>query len=562
MKYKMTPNIVQQILKMHEDYWHDKRPDLFKYKMAYETKFWDKQSEAQMATYVQTADAYGYIESYIASLFARNPGVIVKNGIRGRGNAKVAQHLANDFLGFQRKQIENASRLALIYPMAFMKMMPTGNADILKKVDTCAISPWEIILDRDARRYEDQKFIGHHYYMTLLDARHKFGDKKYESVGKQEYFARYDADYDEYGGRDGAGDVGDIKFDHYQYIEIVEIYDLHTGIMYFWSPNWKQGDKFLLETEIPFRDANDNPVAPIVPLYFNRLPDKPVDGYSAMRRIYDQIFETNMIRTFQANAVRKASRQYLIKKGSLDEEQMAQITSGIDGLFVEVDEESLAGVMTPVPQNPTPPELEFYVRQVQSDKDKGSILAPFTRGESSRTSATEAAALAAYSSSEIGRLARERDNMIEQLASTYLSMVALYIDEDGARQMIMVDGEPVAVTPENLEENFHIFAQDQASTPLSESVKKREFIQSIPILGNLGVPQATILSELVRALGLPEDFVISAEENRQAQVSAAAARTSADAVPPDAAEQAGGLVSTPQGPANLQGILPGARSIS
>ena len=45
MKYKMTPNIVQQILKMHEDYWHDKRPDLFKYKMAYETKFWDKQSE-------------------------------------------------------------------------------------------------------------------------------------------------------------------------------------------------------------------------------------------------------------------------------------------------------------------------------------------------------------------------------------------------------------------------------------------------------------------------------------------------------------------------------------
>ena len=59
-----------------------------------------------------------------------------------------------------------------------------------------------------------------------------------------------------------------------------------------------------------------------------------------------------------------------------------------------------------------------------------------------------------------------------------------------------------------------------------------------------------------------EIFVTSAEENRQAQVSAAAARTSAEAVPPDAAEQAGGLVSTPQGPANLQGILPGARSIS
>tara|TARA_R100001591_G_scaffold57830_2_gene67856 strand:- start:11432 stop:13111 length:1680 start_codon:yes stop_codon:yes gene_type:complete len=559
MKYKMTPKIVQQILKNHEVYWHDERPDLFRYKQAYETKFWDRASEGQMATYVQTSDAYGYIESYIASLFARNPGVVVKNGIRGRGDARIAQHLANDFLAYQREQIENASRMALIYPMSFIKMMPTGNKDILRKVDTCAVAPWEIILDRDARRYDDMKFIGHHYYMTLIEARHKFGDKKYNTVRKEEYFEKYDMQTDEYGGT--GGQIGDQNFDHYKYIEIVELYDLHTGIMYFWSPDWKQGEKFLMEEEIPFRDVNNDPVPPIVPLYFNRLPDKPVDGYSAMRRIYDQIFETNMVRTYQANAVRKASRQYLVKKGALDEEQMAQITSGIDGLFVEVDEESLAGVMTAVPQNPTPPELEFYVNQVQRDKDKGSILAPFTRGESSRTSATEAAALAAYTSSEIGRLARERDNMIEELAEVYLNMVALYIEEENQSQIILLDGKATAVRADNLEENFHIFAQDQASTPLSESVKKREFIQSIPTLANLGVPQKTLLAELVRALNLPEDFVTAAEEQNR-QVSAAKANLAAEGVAPDAAEQAGGLVSTPQGPANLQGILPGATGVS
>ena len=251
-----------------------------------------------------------------------------------------------------------------------------------------------------------------------------------------------------------------------------------------------------------------------------------------------------------------------VKKGVLDEEQMAQITSGIDGLFVEVDEENLAGAIQAMPQNPTPPDLQFYVQQVQSDKDKGSILAPFTRGESSRTSATEAAALAAYTSSEIGRLARERDNMIEMLAETYLNMLSLYIEEDDARQLILVDGEPQVVSSEMLEENFHIYAQDQASTPLSESVKKREFIQSIPMLQQLGVPPETILSEMVRSLGLPEDFNTSAAENRANMASAAKARLAAEGVAPDAAEQAGGLVSTPQGPANLQGILPGARSIS
>lgn len=556
MKYKLTPDIIQQIVSQHEDYWDDCRPDLYRYKQAYETRFWDKQAEGQMLTYVQTSDAYGYIESYIASLFARNPGVIVKNGLRGRGDAKIAQHVANDFLAYQRTQIENASRLALIYPMAFMKMMPVRRTDILRKIDTVALPPWEIILDREARRYEDQRFIGHKYYMTLIEARHKFGDKKYMPCKKDEYFDKYHAN--EY----HQDDIGDQNFDYYKYIEVVEMYDLHTKLLYFWSPNWGEGKKFLLTEEIPFRDANDDPVAPFIPLYFNRLPDKPLDGYSAMRRIYDQIYETNMVRTYQANAVRKASRQYLVKKGVLDEEQMAQITSGIDGLFVEVDEENLAGAIQAMPQNPTPPDLQFYVQQVQSDKDKGSILAPFTRGESSRTSATEAAALAAYTSSEIGRLARERDNMIEMLAETYLNMLSLYIEEDDARQLILVDGEPQVVSSEMLEENFHIYAQDQASTPLSESVKKREFIQSIPMLQQLGVPPETILSEMVRSLGLPEDFNTSAAENRANMASAAKARLAAEGVAPDAAEQAGGLVSTPQGPANLQGILPGARSIS
>jgi hypothetical protein len=152
-------------------------------------------------------------------------------------------------------------------------------------------------------------------------------------------------------------------------------------------------------------------------MYFNRIPDKPLDGYSAMARIYDQVFETNVIRSFQANAVRKASRQYLVRKGALDEEQMSQITSGIDGVFIEVDDDSLSGIISPIPQNPMPAELQAYYQMVQSDKDKGSMFAPFTRGESTRASATEIVALAAYTSSEVGRMARERDKSIEYISS-------------------------------------------------------------------------------------------------------------------------------------------------
>ena len=140
----------------------------------------------------------------------------------------------------------------------------------------------------------------------------------------------------------------------FKYIEVVEFYDLVNGEVKFWSPQFANGDRFLEQDAIPFVDHNGESVIPIVPLYFNRKPDCPIEGYSAMKRIYDQIFETNLIRTFQANGVRKASRQYIIKRGTFDEESMAQITSGVDGLFVEIDDDDLAGAIRAVPNNPTP----------------------------------------------------------------------------------------------------------------------------------------------------------------------------------------------------------------
>ena len=550
MAYAIKPKQVRRICELHDNYWEKHVHQLFQYKSAYETEFWENQyKDDGDQIQVQTSDAYGYIESYISSLFSRNPGVIVKGGVRGRGNARAAQHLSNDFLILHRQEIEDASRLALIYPMSFMKLSPREHKDIYRRVSMMACNPWDVILDRDAKRYRDQRFIAHKYYLSLPDAKEKFGSRAYNPTTKKEYFERLE----------GYSDVEELDADDmFKYIEVVEFYDLVNGEVKFWSPQFANGDRFLEQDAIPFVDHNGESVIPIVPLYFNRKPDCPIEGYSAMKRIYDQIFETNLIRTFQANGVRKASRQYIIKRGTFDEESMAQITSGVDGLFVEIDDDDLAGAIRAVPNNPTPPELEAYYAQVQSDKDKGSILAPFTRGESTRASATEIAALAAYTSSEVGRLARERDNMIEELARVYLVILSLYLAQDKP-DVVIIDNKSVAVNATDLHENWVIFAQDQAMTPISESVRKREFISSIPTLQSLGVPADTLLAEMVRALGLPESFVEEANKNReemlkqQQQVSAAKAARSAETIQPDATELQ--QLSQPVGPNNLNAIL-------
>ena len=318
----MKANDIAEILSNHRDYWDRQRQELERYKSAYETQFWQNQyygmNYDQMIN-VQTSDAYGYIESFIASLFAKNPAVIVKRGLRNRGDKDKAQAIANDFLLRARQEIEAVARMSLIYPMAFFKLIPDDNQkEIYDKVYPVAVAPWNIIVDRESPRWDKQRYVGHHYYLSMTEAKEKFGNKTFNPTQKQEYFQQKPEE-------EATDGYGEDK----EYVEIVEIYDLWNDELIFYCPQHGQGNNILERTKfIPFRDEKNDPVVPIVPLYFNRIPDTPLDGYSAMRRVYDQLYEINIIRSFQANSVRKASRQYLVKAGLLDEEDMAKLTSG------------------------------------------------------------------------------------------------------------------------------------------------------------------------------------------------------------------------------------------
>ena len=549
-KISVTKENIKKIVDTHDKYWEDRKPDLYKFKRAYETKFWDDQKNDRSQIVIETADAFGYVESYVNSLFTRNPGVIVKKGIRGGGDPKKAGGLANSFLLSQREVIEDAARLALIYPCSFLKMCPTESSDPLRRINAVAVPPWEIILDRQARRWDEQKYVGHAYWIPLSDAYEKFGAKKFDAMEIEEFFD--DKNRREVDERPEGDDL-------FKYIRVVEIYDLLNGQLYFWSAQYKGGEDWLDKGPCPFFTSNGEPLLNIIPMYFNRIPDKPLDGYSAMSRIYDQVFETNVIRSFQANAIRKASRQYLVKKGALDEEQMSQITSGIDGIFIEVDDDTLGGIITPIPQNPMPAELQTYYQMVQQDKEKGSMFAPFTRGESTRASATEIVALAAYTSSEVGRMARERDKSIELISKTYIGMMGLYLETENP-EAIYMDGEVMFVRSSDLNDDFVIYALDQASTPISESVRKREFLQSVPLLQSLGVPNSDLLTEVIRTLGLPDTILQNVPKQASTPGTVGVGEGQIDVLP-DIAEAGspGTLARTARGggPSGLKGTLAG-----
>jgi len=494
---------VRAAVQQHTDHWDELRPQMRRYRNAYMTKFYEDMGTTDDASIrVETADAYASIESLMGSLFTKYPGIELAPDITGKGDLGLTKEVSNNWLKTCRNQIENAARMALIYTHSFLKLAPRESNMLTSKVAMRAVPPWQVVLDRDASAYEDCRFIGHIYYIPVDEANDKFGNKKWHGVAQKDYFTdserNTDRSYRSY------GDQPDLP-NEYLYVEIVEMYDFLNNELLFWSSHWKGGEELLSKDAIPVSTFDGKPLSNLVPFYFSRRPDRPMEGYSAMARIYDQVFEKNILRTFWANAVRRDSRQFIYKEGAFDEEALAKITSGVDGAMVATDSDTLSGLIDVVPVVPISSNHAAYLNYIESDLNKGSLTAGFTRGEASKATATEISALMQYTSSELGKMARDRDGTIEQAALLYIRMLIPLIDDSEKTVVATPDGAKVLST-DKLDADWTFYATDGGSTPMTDMIKKQQLIQLIPILAQLGVPGTAMKDEIIRLYGLPPTF--------------------------------------------------------
>jgi hypothetical protein len=231
-----------------------------------------------------------------------------------------------------------------------------------------------------------------------------------------------------------------------------------------------------------------------------------MEGYSSLYRIYDQIFEKNIVRSFWANAIRRDSRQYLYKEGALDEDSLAKITSGVDGAMIPVDADTLEGIIKVVDVVPLSGNFDRYLGSVESDLQRGSVLAPFVGGEATKATATEVAALASYTASQIGKMARERDEAIEGIALVYTRMLVDLLKSEDLEDTVVSEGEVYRVTADKLEGKFRFASADQTNTPVATVMKRQELVSLLPILQGLGIPVDKIKEEVVRQFDLPKEF--------------------------------------------------------
>lgn len=516
------------IVDVHKDYWERNRHTMQNYTRAYQGRMLSnddyRRQFANWEVVVETPDGYAYVESYMASLFAKGPAVAVAQGPDEDGDAKMVESLANRFLWNQQPVLEQVLRLSLLYPFACLKLgISPDKKNVLDQVDMRVLHPWEIVVDMSATRWDLQRYVGHRYYVPMLEAIARWGNKQWAPAIKNDYLEEANRSTNSVpttGGQKGRREEANryISSDSKQskalsWVEIWEIYDLQGNTVIWYSPCYKSNDGIVdKEKTIPFTYADGTPMAPIVPLYLGHDPQYALRGASTLGRVYDQLWEKTNLRTTWANSIRRDSRLFGSKKGALDEEAKARIAANIDMSVVEIDVLPDANAAQALWQISTPslsPDYAIYKAEIQQDLDRGNIMAPFTRGVATNSTATEIAALTQYTASEIGRMARQRDTAIELVAETYIRMLFSLLSVDKAdKEIVTLDGDAKVLSAGNIDGDFRYAAADQSSTPLSSAIRRQRFVEVLPILLNLGVGKDKILEHLVREYDLPRDFAI------------------------------------------------------
>lgn len=507
---KLTLSDVSEIVSSHTAYWDENQNTMNSLtKMLKQELFHD---QSYLALYnrndviIEPAAAHSVIEGYMSSLYPKAPAVIVGPDAKQQGNPEIVEGVVNRFLYDQSDIIQRAMQNALVYPFSFLKLALLSEADsIIDQIQMRPVFCWDVVVDFDADTIDTSRYIGHRYWLPISEAKTRFPGVKFKSELKRSYLRTTEQ-------RPEKGVPVSSGSGILSYVEVYEIYDFMNDCLIFYSDNAERENKIIERVDpIPFRKYNGRPLSPLVPVYFGQAIDVPLQGESALRRVYDSIVELINLRTVWANGIRKEARQLISRKGALDEEAKAIFAENRDGAVLEVElmpNESLAGVIQNVPVATLSPDFSVYENLINQDISSGSMLGGFTRGTlSASASATEIAAITQYTSSELGKMARVRDRSIEYLAEVYTAMIAfLLLTNEKDKESVTFGGKVFTIEASDFVGKFKFSAADQASTPISAALKRQTIASMLAPLQSLGVPQEELLDYVIRTFDLPSSF--------------------------------------------------------
>lgn len=526
----LTSQQVKRIVSDHDAYWDTQRSMLRDYLNMYSMNFWAGQRTRgeNQGILMETEKGWKMVAGTLSALSSKIPAIRILPDLRAKGNAEVASAVVNKSLGRQTTTIQETMRLALIYGAAFQKQATREHVDPLRRVTHTAIPPWEVILDVTTTDWDSMRWCGHKYQMPLDEAVERFGkDKSAFTCGPcVDWFAtKVNVSSMKSRTQSRMSGADDSVVD--PFVIIVEFYDIASDRLVTWSPDYNKGESFLFEgvslpgddgkkaetTGIPFKTSIGTAIVPITP--FIPLPGvgRAFRGISMIGKSYTQLRQLVLFRTYQARNSKRTARVMLYDEKRFSTEEIAKLVDPMDNEMIGVTpkpgvDSGLESATMELPVPAIPPDLMEFAATLEQDISDAGLMAPFARGEATGVTATENSLMATYTASEIGSMARTRDDMLKQLALNELVMISVMLDDEAEVLTLPNPSGPTMLSADDLTGDFEIEVSDAGTTPMSDAVKRQTLLSLVPTLIQLRSDpnNQELLNEVVRVYQLPESL--------------------------------------------------------
>jgi hypothetical protein len=364
------------------------------------------------------------------------------------------------------------------------------------------VSPHDMFVNDDATCMEDIRWIAQRIYVPLDKAKSNPLWSKTERSKLQA--ARY--------GGTGRGDEKDRKRDDAnQHVVVWEFYDLDSRLMSVFADN---AEGYLVRPQqMPYAFGH-----PYVMLRNYDVPDffYPLGDLEAIEPLQHEL---NITRSQMLNDRKRWRRKWLYKRDSFDIDGIDALESDNENVLVPViGDESLPGVIAPMPVSPLPPDFYNQSSLIASDINIVSGVSDYARGSMPeiRRTATEASIIQDSANSrasdkldEVERAASEVAERIIQLCQEFMTgeQVARVTGPDGASMWFNYDRDYIA--------GAHDFLVEAGSTqPNNETFRRQSAMQLMDAMApfiSMGVVNPIALAEHVLRNGFgvrnPQQFL-------------------------------------------------------
>lgn len=493
----------------------------------------------------------GFVTSYLGSLFPQKLAAKVGPAEDGAGNHRKANRVANRWLRHRKteKRCIDWMRQAIIYEGSHLKIRVDNERNKLRERVRMEVVPWwEVIVDRDVRDEDAQRYIAHVYQIPRARAVRRFADPNLRGSAWRDPIASINLNV----AMNRSAHETDPSRENF--VTVVEWYnyaddyivgetdplthrplDVPAPVYYpgsnkpiriqgryeVYLPDEPGGWERPREIRpMPFVDSDGDYLRPLHTLIFLHKPGFPLWALSIAESMYDVFREMILLRSMRANSVKRNARQLFLPKKWITQAMEDLFSRGVDGAILpyeqpEDDDRSIGQVLASANLGNLPSDHSLYQAELDSDLNQGSLQAPFTRGIATGVSATEVNKLDSYSVTEIGLMAMSRDIALAEVIHHVLVAHVEVLRAAGplAKMTVTLRGEPVPVVAADLDADFEIEIKTGAATQAELDAQRQRLIAVMPVLATLlagvekGNPAAVILlDEFVDLFELPDEL--------------------------------------------------------